>query len=257
MPTGRDSPRPAPRTGEVPEDSLLDDAERALDVLLAVHDGLIKWASFKPGVERLLGDLATALGHTAGALWLPRGDALVARGFWSARSVDRPLLEQALCPLRFERGQGLPGHVWMRAEPVQLGFADGHGALARPVAGARRATLGLPALADGEVLGVVELYSQSPSPLGARATGVLGMVAHELGRFFDRRRAELDMSPLTAREVDVLTLAARGLPVARIGEQLEISRGTVKSHLEHIYSKLGVVNRTAAVAGALRSGLIE
>jgi ATP/maltotriose-dependent transcriptional regulator MalT len=63
--------------------------------------------------------------------------------------------------------------------------------------------------------------------------------------------------PLTAREVEVLTLAALGLPVSAIGERLAISRGTVKSHLENIYAKLGVVNRTAAVAHALRSGLIE
>jgi DNA-binding CsgD family transcriptional regulator len=86
---------------------------------------------------------------------------------------------------------------------------------------------------------------------------VLGTVAHNLGAFFARRRGELGMSSLTAREVEVLTLAAHGLPVGSIGERLTISRGTVKSHLEHIYAKLGVVNRTAAVAQALRSGLIE
>jgi ATP/maltotriose-dependent transcriptional regulator MalT len=70
-------------------------------------------------------------------------------------------------------------------------------------------------------------------------------------------RGELESSPLTARELEVLTLAALGLSVSSIGERLTISRGTVKSHLEHIYGKLGVVNRTAAVAQALRTGLIE
>jgi two-component system, NarL family, nitrate/nitrite response regulator NarL len=86
---------------------------------------------------------------------------------------------------------------------------------------------------------------------------VLAAVAHELGGFFARRRGELDSSPLTARKVEVLSLAALGLPVRGIGERLTIRRGTVKSHLEHIYAKFGVANRTAAVAHALRGGLIE
>jgi ATP/maltotriose-dependent transcriptional regulator MalT len=120
-----------------------------------------------------------------------------------------------------------------------------------------RGTLAIPALSGSGVLCVLELYSADPPTLSERMREVLGAVARELGDFFARRRGELDMSPLTARELEVLTLAALGLPVSSIGERLTISRGTVKSHLEHIYSKLGVVNRTAAVAHALRTGLIE
>jgi ATP/maltotriose-dependent transcriptional regulator MalT len=86
---------------------------------------------------------------------------------------------------------------------------------------------------------------------------VLEAVSHQLGAFLDRHRGVLGLSPLTAREVQVLVLAGRGLPVSEIAQQLTISRGTVKSHLEHIYAKLRVANRTAAVAQALRTGLIE
>jgi DNA-binding CsgD family transcriptional regulator len=62
---------------------------------------------------------------------------------------------------------------------------------------------------------------------------------------------------LTARELDVLRLAAAGLPAQEIRERLSVSQSTVKSHLEHIYEKLGVTNRVAAVARALREGLID
>ena len=77
------------------------------------------------------------------------------------------------------------------------------------------------------------------------------------GALFARRRGELGLTPLSLREVEVLTLAARGLSVRGIAETLTISPATVKTHLEHIYRKLGVRDRTAAVANALRAGFIE
>ncbi|PJT51329.1 DNA-binding response regulator, partial [Streptomyces albidoflavus] len=43
----------------------------------------------------------------------------------------------------------------------------------------------------------------------------------------------------------------------RISERLHLSQATVKSHLVHIYAKLGVDSRTAAVAAALERGLIR
>jgi ATP/maltotriose-dependent transcriptional regulator MalT len=42
-----------------------------------------------------------------------------------------------------------------------------------------------------------------------------------------------------------------------LAEMLVISPGTIKSHLHHVYEKLGVSDRSAAVARALRAGLIE
>ncbi|HWX97799.1 MAG TPA: LuxR C-terminal-related transcriptional regulator [Solirubrobacteraceae bacterium] len=252
----RDSSRHAGKTGEAATEApgTRGDEERGLELLLGVSSCLRSWASFKPGTERLLGEIADRLGQAAGALWLPDGDALVARAVWSSGSVDHSALEEFLRSLRLLPGEGPAGHAWIHAQPVS----------ANPVVSGRthsmgglRGTLGLPALARGEVMCVIELYSTSAPQFSDRLMHVLGTVAHELGAFFARRRGELDLSPLTAREVEVLTLASIGLPVGGIGERLTISRGTVKSHLEHIYAKLGVVNRTAAVAQALRSGLIE
>jgi len=70
------------------------------------------------------------------------------------------------------------------------------------------------------------------------------------------RRAELGISPLTAREIEVLELAAEGLTGRCIAEQLEISPSTVKTHFEHIFRRLGVRDRTSALARAIRCGLI-
>jgi DNA-binding CsgD family transcriptional regulator len=56
---------------------------------------------------------------------------------------------------------------------------------------------------------------------------------------------------LTPRELEVLTLVAEGLTNREVAGRLDISPGTVRSHLEHAYSKLGVGTRTAA-ASAVR-----
>ncbi len=61
---------------------------------------------------------------------------------------------------------------------------------------------------------------------------------------------------LTAREVDVLKLAARGLTNAQIAQQLYLSPRTVNAHLNSIYQKLGVSSRTAATRFASEHGLI-
>jgi LuxR family transcriptional regulator, maltose regulon positive regulatory protein len=62
---------------------------------------------------------------------------------------------------------------------------------------------------------------------------------------------------LTAREVEVLRLLAGGAPNQRIADELTVSVGTVKAHISHILGKIGVGNRTAAVARAREMGLLK
>jgi two-component system nitrate/nitrite response regulator NarL len=62
---------------------------------------------------------------------------------------------------------------------------------------------------------------------------------------------------MTARERETLRLIAEGLSAPDIGNALHLSTATVKTHLQHIYGKLGVSERAAAVAEAMRRGLLE
>ena len=62
--------------------------------------------------------------------------------------------------------------------------------------------------------------------------------------------------PISARELEVLALVARGASNRDAAARLFISEATVKTHLMHIYAKLGVNDRAAAVAEAYDRGLL-
>ncbi len=61
---------------------------------------------------------------------------------------------------------------------------------------------------------------------------------------------------MTSRELEVLTLMAEGAANKQVAERLAIAERTVKAHVTSIFNRLGVDSRTAAVAVALRRGLL-
>lgn len=72
-----------------------------------------------------------------------------------------------------------------------------------------------------------------------------------------RLRSEHVRPALSPREQEVLTLVAEGLTAPAVARELHLSTATVKTHLKTLYEKLGVGDRAAAVAEAMRRGLLE
>lgn len=89
----------------------------------------------------------------------------------------------------------------------------------------------------------------------AAAAGQSALAPTVANRLMDRMRAPA--TALSRRETEVLGLVAGGLSNQDISRHLHLSQATVKSHLVHIYTKLGVESRTAAVAAATTRGLIR
>jgi two-component system nitrate/nitrite response regulator NarL len=82
-----------------------------------------------------------------------------------------------------------------------------------------------------------------------------GLAAGLVGEI--RRRAEPAGPVLTAREQEVLSLLAAGHSIPTIAGELHLAPATVKSHVQRIYDKLGVDKGPAAVAEAMRRGLLQ
>ena len=87
------------------------------------------------------------------------------------------------------------------------------------------------------------------------AAGLTALSPILQARLFERMRAAPPVS-LSGREQEVLELAATGLSNTEIGRRLYVAPGTVKTHLQRAYDKLGATDRVTAIAEAIRRGLL-
>ncbi|MET7939739.1 response regulator transcription factor [Streptomyces sp. NPDC005302] len=119
---------------------------------------------------------------------------------------------------------------------------------------------------DADILAAVEagacgylLKDAPPEELSAAvrtaASGHSALAPTVADRLMDRMRTPA--AALSRRELEVLELVKDGLSNQQISKKLFLSQATVKSHLVHIYAKLGVDSRTSAVAAATERGVIR
>ena len=119
---------------------------------------------------------------------------------------------------------------------------------------------------DRDILGAVEAgasgYLLKDAPPHELITAVRAAAAGESAlapviatRLMDRMRAP--QASMSARELQVLELVAAGCSNSDIAAELFVSDTTVKSHLAHIFTKLGVSSRTAAVSRARERGILR
>ena len=119
---------------------------------------------------------------------------------------------------------------------------------------------------DGDILGAVEagasgyLLKDAPpreliAAVRAAASGESALAPAIAGRLLNRMRAP--QISLSRREIEVLDQVAAGRSNSEIAAALVVSETTVKSHLVHIFSKLDVSSRTAAVSVARQLGILR
>lgn len=119
---------------------------------------------------------------------------------------------------------------------------------------------------DADILAAVEagasgyMLKDAPpetirSAVRAAAAGQTALAPEVAARLMGRLRNA--QQSLSAREIELLELLATGMSNRAISRRLFISEATVKTHLVHIYDKLGVDNRTAAIAAARAQRIIR
>jgi len=199
---------------------------------------------------------------------------------------DHELIRQGLARA-FEREEGLEvvGQAGTVAQALaayadllpdvvvtDLQLPDGTGLdIVRSVRGSN-ATVGLVVLTmhagDDQIFAAMEAGASAFVGKDSRASEVISAARHATvaPRTFlcaglsgaMMRRANAPAAPrLSAREQEVLELLADGLGTAEISGTLYMSESTVKTHITHIYQKLGAANRAQALVTAMRLGLLD
>jgi LuxR family maltose regulon positive regulatory protein len=263
--------RRIPPSGEEPLDEFLAIAHAELLSLDGAHAEAVDMASALFAAPRVfvrdpvaLSVLARAL-HEAGKheraqaaaeravrLWRELGepdligmvDALTLRADALRESDDLDAAEE-LATLAVALCDSPPPHIYtvrsaLALSAVEEARGDHERARRRLIDVAEDARLGR---VDARLVGLINDRLRTPVPSPGRG-----------------RRVELDhvlVEQLTERELKVLPLLRSHLTFPEIGEQLHISRHTVKTHVSRIYRKLGVSSRSAAVREAVRRGLLS
>jgi len=155
---------------------------------------------------------------------------------------------------------------------TDLQLPDGHGLdVVRAIRGTNPAT-GVVVLTmhagDDQIFAALEAGASAFVGKDSKATDVVSAAKHAaiaprtflcsgLSEAMVRRVTGPVAPRLTGREAEVLSLLADGLGASEIAGQLFMSESTAKTHITHIYQKLGAGNRAQALVAAMRLGLLD
>jgi len=187
----------------------------------------------------------------AGALTRDEWEQVRLHAYYTERVLSRPAVLAAAGSLGALHHERVDGSGYHRAQPGSalppaariLAAADVYAALVadRPHRAALPASDAARRLRDEVRAGALDATA---------VDAVLGAAGHRRGR------KRVGVAGLTARELEVLTLMARGRANREIAAELVVSRRTVEHHVESIYDKAGVRTRAAATMFALQHGIV-
>jgi DNA-binding NarL/FixJ family response regulator len=159
----------------------------------------------------------------------------------------------AVLDIQMPRASGIELTRWIRSNLKDIGvliltaFDDDPYVLAVLQAGANGYVL--KTSSPGEII-------QAVRDVHAGKSAVNALIAQKLVAHISSHSEERPVEPLTEREMEVLTMTAKGYTNKAIGVQLGISDRTVQGHLAHIFDKLNATSRTEAVMRAVSLGWI-
>lgn len=170
--------------------------------------------------------------------------------------------------------EGLARYAELEPDVVvtDLQLPDGNGLDVVRAVRAESDTVGLVVLTmhagDDQIFGAMEAGASAFVGKDSKATEVVSAAKHAavaprtflctgLAAAMMRRASSPSTPTLSAREEEVLALLAEGLGTGEIANRLYLSESTAKTHITHIYQKLGAANRAQALVTAMRMGLLD
>ena len=170
-------------------------ARRRLEVEHGVARILAEAAGIEDAATRIIESAVQTLGWRAGAYWSvdAAGGVLRCVRTWSAPDMSAAEFEASSRTMVFAPGEGLPGRVWLRTEPVWVPDLASDATLLRARVAAvedLHVALGFPVLVGGDVLGVFELFGTAVEPPDEELLHTLATVGAHVGQFVERVRTE-------------------------------------------------------------------
>ncbi len=188
----------------------ITERKRAARRLAAQHEvtrALAESKDFAEAAPRFLRAVCEGLGWEKGALWIVEQSEGLLRHVAAWRAPTLGLKDgEVLGGLHtFPLGEGLPGDVWQRGEPVWVDDIA-ESAYRRAAAAARlglHCAFAYPVLLHGEVLGVLEFFSREVRPPDAALMAMMSSVGSQTGQAIERQRAEEERARLSAEIIRV------------------------------------------------------
>src|SRR5262245_1212530 len=200
-------------------------AEHRLVAQHQVTQILAEVATLDEATPRVLRAVCESLDWDVGALWRHDRDSGVLRcvEVWHKQSIEIADFEAASRATTFEPGVGLPGRVWFNREPLHiLDIARDASFLRAPIVGRQilHAAFGFPILLGGEVLGVMEFFSQAIRPRDQELLDMMAVIGSQIGQFMDRKQAEEALRHARAELEHVTRVTTLGELVASIAHEV-------------------------------------
>lgn len=226
-------------------------AELRLQTQYAVTRVLAESDRLGDAAPKVLQAVCESLGWELGALWRVdrEADALRCVEIWHVPGLAVAEFEETCNGQPFTKGNGLPGHVWEKGEPVWVADMVGsnfpraslaekeglHGAFAFPIT------------ARNEVLGVMEFFSRELRSVDEDVLHMMGGVGSQIGQFIERRLAEeaqAERARLAALGADIGNALIQG---DNLRDMLQRCAETLVKHLDAAFARVWTLNEASQV----------
>ncbi len=170
-------------------------AEQEVRLLQTTTVAVSEAEDLHTALQVVLRKVCESTGWILGQAWMPgESDRLECVPSWHSSVEELDRFRQTSLDMTFARGSGLPGRVWASKKPVWIKDISVEGNFPRADAAIEaglKAGLGIPVLAGGEVIAVLEFFEREPRQQDEHLIGVVFSVATQLGSVIQRKRAEL------------------------------------------------------------------